>query len=468
MTKSILALLIGALIVPSANAADAPVMPKDLPAYAADKPLPVPEIAKRTLANGLTVWVVARDGMPRVDYVLAFKNAGLAADEATTPGFASTLAGLLSEGSEQRDSKAIAETAQSYGGGVAAFASNDGLIVSADALASNAGPMLGLLAEIVRQPSFPEQEIALAKANALQGLKAAEAQPGFRAERAILKAVYGEHPYARTQTTEAGINAITRDALVAAYRARLRPDQALLVVAGRIDANAAFVLAQQRFGDWQVEGKAAAATSPSASSATRSFVHLERTGSVQSALRIGRPAVAATDADYIALRVTSTILGGGFSSRLMQNLREDKGYTYGAGLGYRAQMAGGALIAAADVRNEVTGAALGEFFAEYKRIGAEVVSASELDMNKRYIAGGYLIGNQLQGAVAGSLANNWLVGLPPEFLGEFVPKVRAVDAAQVQAIGKKYFAPEQQSIVVVGDAAVVAQLKGYGTFADAK
>jgi len=96
------------------------------------------------------------------------------------------------------------------------------------------------------------------------------------------------------------------------------------------------------------------------------------------------------------------------------------------------------------------------------------VSAAELDMNKRYIAGGYLISNQLQGAVAGSLANNWLVGLPPEFLGEFVPKVRAVDAAQVQAIGQKYFAPEQQSIVVVGDAAVVAQLKDFGKFVDAK
>ncbi|MBL0030374.1 MAG: insulinase family protein [Rhodanobacteraceae bacterium] len=468
MTKSILALLIGALIVTAANAADAPVMPKDLPAYAADKPLPVPGIAKRTLANGLTVWVVARDGMPRVDYVLAFKNAGLAADEATTPGFASTLAGLLSEGTDQRDSKHIAETAQSLGGGVGAFASNDGLVVSADALASNAGPMLGLLAEIVRHPSFPESEIALAKANALQGLKAAEAQPGFRAERAILKAVYGEHPYARTQNTEDGINAITRDKLVSAYKQRLRPDQTLLVIAGRIDADAAFKLAQDRFGDWQVEGKPAAATTASPVSATPSFVHLERSGSVQSALRIGRPAVPATDADYIPLRVASTILGGGFSSRLMQNLREDKGYTYGAGLGYRAQVAGGALIASADVRNDVTGAALGEFFAEYKRIGAEAVSAAELDMNKRYIAGGYLISNQLQGAVAGSLANNWLVGLPPEFLGEFVPKVRAVDAAQVQAIGQKYFAPEQQSIVVVGDAAVVAQLKDFGKFVDAK
>lgn len=467
MTKTILALLVAALAVPAAHAAD-PTMPKDLPAYAADKPLPVPAIDQRTLDNGLTVWVVPRAGMPRVDYVLAFKGAGLAADEAAMPGFASTLAGLLTEGTAKRDSKAIAEHAQSLGGSVGAFANNDGLVVSADALASNADAMLGLLAEVVRGANFPEQEIALAKANALQGLKAAEAQPGFRAERAILKAVYGDHPYARTQNTEEGINAISRDKLVAAYQQRLRPEQALLVVTGRIDAETGFKLAQQHLGDWKVEGKAAPATAVAASTAKPSFVHLERVGSVQSALRVGRPAVPATDADYIPLRVASTILGGGFSSRLMQNLREDKGYTYGAYLGYRAQVAGGALIASADVRNEVTGAALGEFFGEYKRIGAEAVSARELDMNKRYIAGGYLISNQLQGAVAGTLANNWLVGLPPEFLGEFVPKVRAVDAAQVQAIGKKYFAPEQQSIVVVGDQAVVEQLKAYGDFAEAK
>ena len=120
------------------------------------------------------------------------------------------------------------------------------------------------------------------------------------------------------------------------------------------------------------------------------------------------------------------------------------------------------------MRNEVTGKAVSEFFAEYKRIGEEPVSAAELDMNKRYVAGGYLISNQLQGAVAGTLASNWLIGLPPESLGEFVPKVREVSAEQVQAMGAKYFKPEAQSIVVVGDEAVVEQLKDFGKFEDVK
>jgi zinc protease len=459
------AFVIGALIAPIAYA-DTVALPKDLPAYAADKPLPVPEIAKQKLDNGLTVWVVPRDGVPRVDYVLAFKNAGLAADPADMPSLASMVAGMLNEGTEKRDSKAIAEAAQSYGGSVGAGAGNDGMTIYANALSSKAEPMMQLLSEIARTPTFPENEVTLAKANALQSLKAAEAQPGFRAERAMLSAVYGDHSYARTQPTEAAINAVTREALQKAYQQRARPDQALLVITGRIDSKSAFKLAQSAFGDWKVEGEALKATMASRVAAEPTFVHLEREGSVQSTVRIGRPAIPATHPDYIALRLTSTLLGGGFSSRLMQNLREDKGYTYGAGVGYRAQAAGGALIASADVRNEVTGAAIGEFLAEYTRIGAEPVTTAELDMNKRYVAGGYLISNQLQGAVAGTLANNWLVGLPPEFLGEFVPKIREVDAEQVQAIGRKYYDPKQQSIVVVGDKAVVEQLKDYGKFGD--
>jgi zinc protease len=465
MTKTLLALVIGALIAPVISAADL-ALPKNMPAYGADKPLPVPEIAKKTLDNGLTVWVVPRDGVPRVDFVLAFKNAGLAVDPADRPALASMVAAMLSEGTEKLDSKAIAEAAQGYGGSVGAGAGNDGMSVYANATASNAEPMLRLMSQIVRTPTFPENEVALAKANALQSLKAAEAQPGFRAERRMLTAVYGDHPYSRTQATEASINAVTREELQAAYKKRLRPDQALLVVTGRIDADAAFKLAEAAFGDWKAEGEAIKSVSATRTEAKPSFVHLEREGSVQSTVRIGRPAIPATHADYIPLRLTSTLLGGGFSSRLMQNLREDKGYTYGAGVGYRAQMAGGALIASADVRNEVTGKAIGEFFAEYKRIGAEPVATAELDMNKRYVAGGYLISNQLQGAVAGTLANNWLVGLPPEFLGEFVPKIREVDAEQVQAIGRKYYDPKQQSIVVVGDKAVVEQLKDFGKFED--
>lgn len=463
LRKTAIALLVSVALAPAAFA-EMVAMPAGLPDFAPDRPLPVPEVARHTLDNGLQVWVVPRDGVPRVDFVLAFRNAGLAADAAETPAFASMLAGLLTEGTATRDSRGIAEAAQGMGGSVGGYASNDGLVLNANALASKAAGMAALLAEVARTPSFPQAEVDLAKANALQGLKAAEAQPGFRAERAMLKAMYGDHPYARTQATEAGIAAVDRERLVAEHARRLRPDNALLVITGRIGEAEALALAKQHFSDWEAEGEAPAATPAARTGAVPTRVLLEREGSVQSTVRIGRPAVRATHPDSIPLDLAGTVLGGSFSSRLMQNLREEKGYTYGARLGQRSLAAGGALVSSADVRNEVTGAAVGEFFAEFNRLANEPVPAQELEMNKRYVAGSYLISNQLQRSVAGTLAGNWLVGLPPEYIGEYVPRIREVTAEQVQAMGRKYFQPAQQSIVVVGDKAVLEQLETYGDF----
>ncbi|MEO8160348.1 MAG: insulinase family protein, partial [Arenimonas sp.] len=265
------------------------VLPADLPAYGQDKPIPVPDIVKKTLSNGMEVWVVQRDGLPRVDYVLALRGAGLAADDSGHPGFASLLAGLLSEGTEKRDSRAIAETAQGLGGGVGAGAGIDGITVSANALASNAGPMLQLLAEIARQPAFPDKEVALAKANALQSLKVSEAQPGFRAERALGQAVYGAHPYGHTQPSETSIEASTRVMLRAEHARRFRPERALLVIAGRIEPAQALKIAEAAFGNWQGQGAALADIAAPAASAKAARLLLERPGSVQSTLRLGRP-----------------------------------------------------------------------------------------------------------------------------------------------------------------------------------
>ncbi|MEX5747141.1 M16 family metallopeptidase [Massilia sp. X63] len=465
MKKLMLAMAVSLAFAPAAYAAPAAVKDLPMPAYGKDKPIPVPKIAKKTLSNGLTVWVVPRQGLPRVDYVLAVRGAGFAADSPQTPAFANMLAGLLNEGSAKRDSRAIAEAAQGMGGEVAAGASSDGIVVSANALASQAGPMMQLLAEVARTPSFPESEVALAKANALQSLRVSETQPGFRAERAISRAIYGNHPYARTTPTVEAINAVTQDMLRGEHAKRMRPDRALLVITGPVKEAEAIKLAEAAFGDWKASGPALPDTPAAAGDAKPSRILLQRGGSVQSAVRLGGPGIAASADDQIPLRLASTILGGGFSSRVNIKLREEKGYTYGASAGARMNRAGGAIVGGADVRNEVTGAALDEFFSEYKRIGSELVPAKEMEMNKRYVAGGYMISNQLQRSVASTLAQNWLVGLPAEFLGEYVPRIQKVTPEQVRVVAKKYFAPENQSIVVVGDPkAVGEQLKAFGEF----
>lgn len=466
MKKLMLAIAVTAAFAPMAYAA-APAAAKELamPAYGKDKPIPVPKITKSTLKNGLTVWVVPRKGLPRVDYVLAVRGAGFAADAPATPAFANMLAGLLNEGTDKRDSRAIAEAAQGMGGSVAASATSDGIIVSANALLSQSAPMMQLLAEVARTPSFPESEVKLAKANALQSLRVSETQPTFRAERAISRAVYGEHPYSRTTPTVEAINAVTQDMLRSEHAKRMRPDHALLVITGPVKEADALKLAEQAFGDWKASGPSIADTAPAPASAKPARILLQRDGSVQSTLRLGSPGIAASAQDQIPLRLASTILGGGFSSRVNINLREAKGYTYGASAGARLNRAGGSIVGGADVRNEVTGAALNEFFSEYKRIGSELVPAKEMEMNKRYVAGGYMISNQLQRAVAGTLASNWLVGLPAEFLGEYVPRIQKVTPEQVRDVSKKYYAPENQSIVVVGDQkAVGEQLKAFGEF----
>jgi predicted Zn-dependent peptidase len=467
MKKLMLIAALSTAFAAPAFAADTPAKatPAGMPAYAKDKPLPSPHIGKKTLANGLQVWVVPRNGVPRVDMVLAVRGAGFIADDAAHPGFANMMAGLLNEGTAKHDSRAIAELAQGLGGSVAGSASADGITISANALASQAGPMMQLLAEVARAPVFPAKEVALAKANALQALRVSETQPRFRADRALSHAVYGEHPYGHTDPTVESINSTDEALLRAEHSRRFRPDQALLVIAGRIKEADALKLAQQAFGDWKAEGKAPALAAKAPAAVKPVHLLLERPGSVQSTIRLGGQGIAATAADQVPLRLASTVLGGGFSSRVNIKLREEKGYTYGASAGARMMREGGGIVGGADVRNEVTGAALSEYFSEYKRIGSELVSPQEMEMHKRYVAGGYLLSNQMQRAVAGTLAANWLVGLPAEFLAQYVPLIEKVTPEQVREVSKKYFAPENQTIVVVGDSqAVGEQLKAFGDF----
>jgi zinc protease len=458
-----------ALALAGAAHAAAPAMPAELPPFGQDKPLAVPKITQQTLANGLQVWVVPREGIPRVDFVLAVRGAGFGADAVDAPGRAKLLAGLLNEGTTTRNSKQIAEAAQAMGGAVAAGASNDGVSVYAHSLASHAADMAALLADVARRPAFPADEVTLAKANALQALKSNSAQPGFRAAKALDAAIYGSHPYGRTQETEAAINTLSAEGLRAEHARRFRPDRALLVVAGRITADQALKLAREAFGDWKASGDAPAELAAPPATMPVQHLLLDRPGSVQATLRLGRPGIAASAAEQIPLRLASTVIGQGFSSRLNWNLREDKGYTYGARAGGVSSRVGGAITGGADVRNEVTGASITEYIKEYRRLGAEPVGDTELAMNKRYMAGSYLVSTQLQNSLARQLAGNWLVGLPAEFLANFVPALQKLGAADVQAVAKKYFNPDDQSWVVVGDSSKIAeQLKAFGEFKTVK
>ncbi len=455
-TVALAAVLLAALGVSGAAVAkQPPAMPKGLPAFGVDKPLPEPTIVTETLANGLTVWIVPRPGFPKVEATVVVRG-GNAADPRDLPGVSDLLASALKEGTAKRTSKQIAEQMQAIGGTVDASNGADATYVSADALTGGAATMIEILADVVRDPSFPEEEVELVKANALQGLKAEESQPEYAVDKAFRNAVYGDHPYHVASPTEESIGKVTPAILRTEHARRFHPDRALLVVAGALDAEALKPVVRRAFADWKGTGPEPAAVPPSppAGDARGLFV-VHRPGSVQSEIRVGRPTMPATDADYYPMVVANTIFGGAFASRLTENIREDKGYTYSPGSGNQARAQGGLLRIRAAVRTDVTAGALLEIFYELDRMGATQPTDEELSRAKRYQDGLYLLRNSLNGAIVNTLASNWVLGLPPSALAEFVPKVNAVTAAQVEEAGRKYMSSLTQTVVIGGDAAKV-------------
>ena len=450
MKRAILSVLAGLLAPTLLLAAERKPLPKDLPPFGEDKPLPKPALAVSKLPNGLTVWTWPRPGVPRIVAVLAVRG-GTAADPKGMEGVAELLADTLKEGTATRTSRRIAEQLQSVGGEISASAADDAIFVTVSALASGADAALGVLADVVRAASFPAAEVELARSNALQGLLARESTPEFLAQKAFARAVYGDHPYHVVAPSKETLQAATPELLRQEFARRFRPDGALLVVVGDVPVAAVAAAVSRSFGPWQGTGEGPAATPAAPAARARQLLVVHRPGSVQSTIMVGRPTPTVSDPDYFPLLVGNTICAGSFTSRLVENIREDKGYTYSPRGYVRTMQKGGLLEVSADVRNEVTGGALLEVFYELDKMGSTLPTEEELSRAKRYQSGLYLLRNQIQGAVARTLASNWVNGLPPEALGEFVTKVNAVTADQVQAVGRAVFPSATQTVVVVGD-----------------
>jgi predicted Zn-dependent peptidase len=436
-------------------------LPKDLPPFGADKPLPVASITRSVTPEGLTVWLVPRAGFPRVTAVLVVRG-GSASDPKGAEGIAELLAATITEGTATRSAQQIAEALQSVGGTVTAEAGTDAIWLVADGLGSGAGQVLEALGDVARNASFPPAELELARSNALQGLLARASTPEFLADKAFAAAVYGDHPYRQVAPEPAVLQAATRAQLQAEQARRFRPDGALLVLVGAFDPAMAQDAIARAFGGWK--GRGAPLEEPPAPPVARGrdLAFVARPGSVQSTLRVGRTGPAITDPDYFAIMVADAVYGGGFASRLTENIREDKGYTYSPGSSFMTRRLGGLLQVDADVRNEVTAATLMEIFYELDRMGTTEVPGDELRTAQRLQTGLYLYRNQRQASLARRLASLWLQGAPPEFLGEYVPRINAVTAAQVRAVGRRLFASERQTVVVVGDEAVKAELEQFG------
>ncbi len=461
-------LIVLSLLALSVGASEEKPLPSDLPPYGPDRPIPIPRITQKTLSNGLTIWLVQREGFPKVTLRLAIRG-GMAHDPAGQAGVSNLFAGLLTEGTSSRTSKRIAEELQTVGGEIGAFASSDATYLYVRGLGQGLPLILDVLADVTQNAAFPEKEVTQAKANALQGLKAQSTNPGFQANKAFAAQIFGTHPYGRVTPTEAVIDSVTPTSLKQLRDRRFHPDRALLVVAGDFREEAAFKLINKAFGTWKASGLPEGALDAAPQSGHREILLLERPGSVQATLRIGRPSLPAASHEAIPLALANVIMGGSIGSRITRNIREDKGYTYSPGSTVQGRQVGGMFQFRADVRNEVTAASLMEIFYEMDRMATTPVPEPELQRAKRYVGGIYLFQNQLQSAVTGTLATYWVNGLPPEFLGTYVEKIDAVRTEEVRAVSEKFFNPKDLTVVVVGDSTKIRkELEHFGSVKDIK
>ena len=454
-------LLTLALAPSPAKAVEHKALPKEVPPFGQDRPLPAPRILKSTTPEGLTVWLVPREGFPKVTALLAVRG-GMAADPKGLEGTAQLLADLLKEGTARRSSGRIAEELQAVGGSISAAAGDDAITVAVDGLASGAERVLEILADVARNASFPAGEVELAKANTLQQLQVKESTPEFLSEKALASAVFGDHPYRIVAPTPEAVTRVTRDLLKGEFARRFRPDAALLVVVGAFDPALAAKAVAKGFGGWKGEGAPVPDAPPLPGTKAREILFAARPGSVQSVIALGRTAPGLSDPSYFPGILANTIYGGSFASRLTQNIREEKGYTYSPHASFTTFRSGGSLRTTAEVRNEVTAAALVEIFCELDRMGTTDVTDEELTGAKRLQTGLYLLRNQVQGSFASALATYWVKGMPPEFLSEYVGKVNAVTAAAVREAGRTLFPSRLQTVVVVGDESVRKELLQLG------
>jgi predicted Zn-dependent peptidase len=431
------------------------------PAPLAPRPLNLPTPEETTLANGLRVVLVENARLPLVTYRLALRT-GDAHDPPDLPGLTDILTGMLNEGTETRTSRRIAEDVARIGATLGAGAGSDNTTVAASALSQFNDQILDLMADITLRPSFPEDELELTKQNALQNLIAQRGQPSFLANERLARVIYGEHPYSVVSATPESIDAMSRDDLTRFHRRRFIPNNAVLVVGGDIRRADALRRIEELFGAWQ-PGEPEASEFPDPPARTRRTLYLvDRPGSAQSNIIIANAAITRTDPDYFPMLVMHTVLGANASSRIFMNLREDKGYTYGAYTSLDARRTAGSFRATAEVRTPVTGESLKEFFYEFARIRAERVTEKELRDAQNYLTGIFPIRLETLDGLIDQLIQIKMHDLPDDYLQTYRERVSAVTREEVQRVARRYVTPDIAAIVVVGDADALAdEIKGY-------
>jgi predicted Zn-dependent peptidase len=426
------------------------------PALGPAPALKLPPIEKRTLSNGLTVWIMGVHKVPTVHLELTVR-AGIAADPPQKFGLASLTADMIDEGAGARTALEIADAIDFLGADLSSSGSADASYVDLHVPVARLADALPIMADVVARPTFPEAELNRLREERLASLLEIQDDPEQLIQVAFPRLVFGDtHRYgAPSIGTAASLKGITVADLKAFHRSHYRPDNAVLVVAGDVTAETILPALERALGGWT--GAAGARPTPAGDAPqlrSRRVFLIDKPGAAQSQVRIGWVGVARSTPDYFALRVLNTILGEAFTSRLNSNLREAHGYAYGASSRFDMRLNAGPFYATAGVQTDKTAEALKEFFNELARIH-EPVPGPELDKAKNYLALQMPRNFETTRATATALATAYLYDLPVDYYSTYGDRVRAVTAADVKRVADKYIQPDKFAVVIVGDRKVI-------------
>jgi zinc protease len=429
----------------------------------APKPGPAPVInigdpATFSLPNGLRVFVVTNTKLPQVSATLTIDRDPLL--EGEKAGMLGLAGSLMRRGTTQMDKATLDESIDFLGAGLSTSATT----VSGSSLKQNFPKLLQLMADVTLRPSFNTEELEKVRTQTLSGLAQAKDNPEAIVGNVSGMLVYGKnHPYGEFETEET-VKRVTVADIKNYHSTWWKPNIAYLIFVGDITTNEAMKLATEKFGGW-AKGEVARKQYPAVLPPAKTLIAIvDRPSSVQSVISINAPVdLKPGTVDAIPASVMGNILGGGFSSRLNQNLREKHAYTYGAGGGVSTDRLVGSFSASASVRNEKTDSAVGEFIYEFNRIRNEVASDSEVTALKNYMSGGFARSLENAGTIASFALNIARYNLPKDYYRNYLTRLAAVNAAEVKSVANKYVPVNNLIITIVGNAKEIAPgLEKYG------
>jgi zinc protease len=417
----------------------------------------LPKPAERTLANGLRVIVARSSDLPLVSADLTIKTGGWA-DPGGLAGAAGMTADMLTEGTKTRSAREIARQTEALGADLESSATLEASSVTLNVMPDKLTTGMAIMADVARNPTFAAEELERQRAQSLDGLRVAYQQPGSVAGFAAAPLIFGGTPFGHVPTgTPASIAKIKPADLSAIHKAWYRPDNAVLVLTGDITADQGFALAEKTFGTW-ARPASPLPPAPTISPQPKSrVIAIDLPGTGQAAVSVVKAGIPRSDPDYYSGIVTNTVLGGGYSARLNEEIRVKRGLSYGASSALGANRTTGSFRATAQTKNESAPQVLDLITEEMTKLAAAPASADELKARKSTLVGSYGRRLATTGGLADILGNLALYGVPLDEITRYTEKVEAVTPAQVQAFAAKVMDPAKASVIVAGDAKAFAE-----------